>query len=1315
MSKRKGWSRKLISALLSTVMIGTGAAVMPVSLTAGAQELTASSEEEPALSEETPASIPEETSVPTEQTAAAIPEETSGPPSEEEEEVEYSEPSGKTYRVYNFEQFGVIGGFNNWGANQSEIIMTDEDQDNMYEAIVEPEPGTYNFLVRAVDTRKDTWGKYDPVTDATKDTGSKLRATVGEGQKLLVCLDKTLVDPEAQINPKSFIYQQYAEMNEIGQLYWPVRYQLIEGETSGQLYNVSCVLQDTVTLGDEVKIYCRSAKGIGKKLYSVYYQEPGQTEWNTLSSLSVRRNITFTPTVTGAYQFLIKAKDENGQISGKTLTVNVTLPPLQNTSTVSKTSMTLGESISVECQAKGGCGQIRYLVTALAPGETTWKTLSSYTVHDSFTFCPDRSGTYSLKVRAKDEKGQISTVSFTIKVTSKIKETPASSFEYKIEYEGYDFEKDEYIYSVIIIEYIGSEKDVIIPKTIEGYPVKEVASFAFSNNETMESITIPESITNIGSVQFQEYQNLKMINVSPDNPSYCSEDGVLFNKEKTTLLRYPSAKYGSYSIPKTVKKILEYAFYKCKNLKSVTIPSSVKEIGESAFSVCSSLRSVTVPSGITTVASALFSYCNNLTSVSLPESVTAIGDDAFNYCDQLTDIRIPDKVTTIGARAFASCRHLKKISIPAKVKTIDYYAFLHCNRMERFHVSSENSYYLAEDGILYNKKKTELIAYPCARTGEYTLPETITDIPDNAFSECVGLTRLNLHHQVRSIGTDAFSDTKMNTLYIPGSVTTIGYQVIPYWTTIIVDSGSYAQKWAKENNYTMIEKKDVITDCGTYTLPYREGESRRIFCFEPQEDGIYAFRFRSKESFKMNYDNKHSVSQNNNDKQLLTFRKGIAHTFVFTENTKNITIEVLPSDQMSVTEPGTYDLEMTGTYPSLFFKAKEKGLYLFRFHGDGYYTVGGSQVSDQLFNGTQFYMNNDKTQQYLAAKLEKGECYRICTNYLYTPVSVTVCQAISGTMTLRDRTEATQPHFSFSNYFLKVDGTGSVTSTFMDEQSALYAVKYYIRTVTLSDGFTVIGRHAFLGCCNLRKITIPRSVTSIEDDAFTYFDLSNGLLGQEKTIQNITIVGFQGSYAEKYANENHLKFEPISVQNMSALSADHTTPGKSIVINAAADGGKAPYTYAIYYRKAGDASWTWIQNYRDNAKAVIKPKTLGDYEVRVAAKDATGDVSRKTLTFTVTEPLVNNSRMQSKYIAFGDKAKIYCKAQGGGGVYQYAVYFKKTSSSKWTKLRGYASANTLTLTPKAATSYDIRVYVKDQYGTVVRKDLSLIASDEQPA
>ena len=168
--------------------------------------------------------------------------------------------------------------------------------------------------------------------------------------------------------------------------------------------------------------------------------------------------------------------------------------------------------------------------------------------------------------------------------------------------------------------------------------VTSIGDSAFYGCNSLTSITIPNSVTSIGDDPFYVCRKLNQINVDTANTAYSSVNGVLFNKEKTKLIRYPEGKtYTSYAIPSSVTNIGDSAFCECYRLTSITIPNSVTSIGDDAFSNCG-IKSITIPNGVTSIGSGAFYDCRSLTSITIPDSVTSIGNWAFKYCTGLKDV-----------------------------------------------------------------------------------------------------------------------------------------------------------------------------------------------------------------------------------------------------------------------------------------------------------------------------------------------------------------------------------------------------------------------------------------------------------------------------------------------------------------------------------------------------------------------------------------------------------------------------------------------------------------------------------------------------
>ncbi len=482
-------------------------------------------------------------------------------------------------------------------------------------------------------------------------------------------------------------------------------------------------------------------------------------------------------------------------------------------------------------------------------------------------------------------------------------------------YENFKYTKsEEYVSITGYVEKPAGE--LVIPAEIDGLPVKFIGQGAFEYCEDITSLTLPDTLTSIASNAFECVQRtnpnrkyaavrtasdensiqtsafyncigLKEIHVSDTNPGLSSADGILFNKDKTEIIRYPAEKEGdSYSIPETVTKIARGAFSGSAGLVSVVIPDSVNEIEGYAFRYCTALTSVVIPEGVTDIKSYTFHQCTSLTSVTVPESVSGIGHYVFNGTPWLEtmetehplfiinhvlvsgknakgDIIIPDGVTDIIGRAFANNTEMTSVFIPESVTNIvdaaGTVAFLTCSALTKIEVSENNPVYASEDGVLFNKKKEILIQYPVGNSRtEYTIPDGVQIIADSAFYNAKNLTSVTIPEGVAALEARSFYGCSgLVSVTIPKSVESIGGASFNRCTvlksvviqnpeckfydrtfsnegaefsgTLYVPEGSEAQVYAEKyysQNFSLISSEPETTEAKEFTPGDADGSGK---------------------------------------------------------------------------------------------------------------------------------------------------------------------------------------------------------------------------------------------------------------------------------------------------------------------------------------------------------------------------------------------------------------------------------------------------------------------------------------------------------
>lgn len=228
--------------------------------------------------------------------------------------------------------------------------------------------------------------------------------------------------------------------------------------------------------------------------------------------------------------------------------------------------------------------------------------------------------------------------------------------------------------TVTITKYTGTESTVILPSTINSWPVTKIGEDALKDNTTITSVTIPDSVTEIGANAFAGCTNLTSVKYAGDwsNLTIQSGNPAVQDAANAQLFDFEFIPDNTAVI---VKKYNGTA-------ADVTIPSRYKDkpvtmIDHAAFHD-SAVTSVTIPDSVTSIPDDAFGFCSQLTNISIPNSVTFIGFSAFNSCTSLKSITLPSSLSTIQSSAFYNCGNLETIRIPVSVTFIGNYTFAGC-------------------------------------------------------------------------------------------------------------------------------------------------------------------------------------------------------------------------------------------------------------------------------------------------------------------------------------------------------------------------------------------------------------------------------------------------------------------------------------------------------------------------------------------------------------------------------------------------------------------------------------------------------------
>ncbi len=577
-----------------------------------------------------------------------------------------------------------------------------------------------------------------------------------------------------------------------------------------------------------------------------------------------------------------------------------------------------------------------------------------------------------------------------------------------------------------------------LTSVVIGNNVKTIGGSAFSGCD-LTSITIPSSVTSIGSYAFSRCSSLTTINVDANNNYYCSEDGVLYNKDKTILICCPAGKTGTFIIPDSVTNIGEYAFYGCSGLTSITIGEGVTSIGSSAFSSCKKLSSITIPDSVTSIENYTFYGCSGLTSITIGEGVTSIGRQAFYSCSGLTAIYIPASVTTISASnnyfdsPFYNCSNVAN-------PYLSNHLTIYCGATSK--PSGWGNYWnIYYDGreltVVWNVKeiiKTE---------------DAVYYIDNNNDKHLSKVYNLNIEEYIVEDDTKIIDKyypltnpyNKLKTIKIPSSVTSI-----------------------KEFAFsTYAGLRQIIVD-----------ESNEYYC---SIDGV----LYSKDRTKLIY----CPSGKSGELTILDGVISIGRQAFLNSNLTSITI---PN---SVTSIESYAFQSCSNLISVTIGNSVTSIDQQAFYGckkltSIYIPSSVTTISATSYYNSPFYNCSSNLKIYCEASSKpngwgnywnyyssSGQLEVIWNNGEEVTVGNTVYKMVNGDLHL---VRAVSDEITSVNI---INGT-----KFIDDEAFKYCSE--LTSVIIPNSVTSIGNSAFNSCSGLTSVTIPASVTSIGNSAFEY-------------------------------------------------------------------------------------------------------------------------------------------------------------------------------------------------------------------------------------
>ena len=650
--------------------------------------------------------------------------------------------------------------------------------------------------------------------------------------------------------------------------------------------------------------------------------------------------------------------------------------------------------------------------------------------------------------------------------------------------------------------------------------VASIGRSAFYGCTSLTSVSIPNSVNEIGEYAFQE---------TPWLEQRKEEQGAVYAGRCVIACKKSLA---SAIIKEGTERLCDYSFSDCKSLISVTIPEGVTEIGREAFCRCTGLTNVTIPKGVTKIGGGAFLGCTGLTSVTIPEEVTEIGWSAFEGCMGLTSVTISENVTSIGKWAFSGCKSLTNVTIPAGVTYINGYVFAGCTGLTNVTIP-EGVTKIGEFAFLNctgltsvtipagvtsignnafsGCKSLDNVTIParvtnidwcafacCAGLTQVTIPERVTKIGDRVFSRCTGLTQITISEGIAEIGRRTFEGcTGLTQVTIPESVTNIGDSAFEGCTAlreiILLGKPEIGKEAFPDSELTIVAEQFLMSD---FSIPaYKQAAAKG-----------FALRYTAGAELPEEY-------------------RADCLKYIKSQKKKlyPIALEFTPLLHVMLVEK----MVPKGSFMELMDQASAHG------------------------NAEAFAMLLD----YQNKQFEQGELKKLVERKMQQEME----SLITGVLTATEAKKEWKYEKNLKGGICLLDYKGSETDVvvptaigkdhvtaigsyaFSPTRSRLTAVRAeqrrQITTVRLSETVTQIGDYAFSSCIGLTDIAMPDSVTKIGERAFSNCQTLTSIT-IPKRVTNIGKNAFQdcpnlvihapvGSYAEQYAKKNSIPFQTM--------------------------------------------------------------------------------------------------------------------------------------------------------------------------------------------
>ena len=838
--------------------------------------------------------------------------------------------------------------------------------------------------------------------------------------------------------------------------------------------------------------------------------------------------------------------------------------------------------------------------------------------------------------------------------------------------------------------------------------VTSIGQHAFDYCYALTEVKIPASVTSIETSAFNYCSELASIIVTSGNTAYSSEDGVLYNKDMTELLCCPGGKSGVCSIPASVESIfVYYAFFECGKLTGISVAS-----GNTAYSsedgvlynkdktkllLCPRAKSgvCTIPDGVASVEDYAFQYCEKLTEIRIPDSVTSFGNYCFYYCTALESVTIPKGVKTLNPYVFSDCYALTSITIPAAVTSIMYGALYKSGLTEiRFLGSApsfandvfknvtatayyplgddtwtesvrqnyggtitwvakaaanqcgDNVFWTLEDGVLtisgtgpmwdFNNPlaptyldladsiRYVVVEEGVTRVGNFafieftgisgaTIADSVTEIGKGAFSVCLSLQEIELGSGLRCIESYAFDESALRSVTIPAGVEFIDdYAFACDYLTEIVFLGSAPES----GGYRVFNNVEAVAYYPAEDPSWTETAKEELA-------GAGDITWVAVEPALPTYTVSFDVQGHGTAPTAQTVEQGSTATRPADPTATGWTFggwyrEAACTNAYDFSTPVTADLTLYAKWTPI--------TRTVRFDANGHGTAPASQMV--AYGGTATRPADPTAEGWTF-----GGWYTeaACTNVydFSTPVTVNITLYAKWTEAgVSSGQCGDDVYWSLENGVLTITGTGPMWD-YSNDWPTFYSLRDSITSLVIENGVTAIGEWAFFKLEAMTSVTIPSSVTSIASAAFNSCTSLTGVTIPESvssigdrafsTCSGLTEIRFEGS-APSFGNYvfNYVTTTAYYPANDASWTEEVRQNYGGTITWVAYEPGSCASGHAW-----GEPSWAWAEDLSSAAATFVCARDSSHTQTVEATVEKS--VSGCTVTYTATVSFEGNT------------------------------------------------------------------------------------------